>query len=33
LPGTGTDGPAPMTAEDKKSAETPTKPSEGEPKA
>ena len=33
VPGTGTDGPAPITAEEKKKAETPVKPSEGEPKA
>jgi NADH-quinone oxidoreductase subunit I len=33
VPGTGTDGPAPMTAEDKKNADTPAKPNEGEPKA
>jgi len=33
LPGTGSDGTAPMSAEDKKAAETPAKPDEGEPKA
>jgi NADH-quinone oxidoreductase subunit I len=33
VPGTGADGPAPMTVEDKKDAETPSKPPEGEPKA
>jgi NADH-quinone oxidoreductase subunit I len=33
LPGTGTDGAAPMTSEDKKNAETPARTSEGEPKA
>jgi NADH-quinone oxidoreductase subunit I len=33
VPGTGTDGAAPMTPEDKKAAETPARPSEGEPKA
>ena len=33
VPGTGTDGAAPMTAEDKKNAETPAKTNEGEPKA
>jgi NADH-quinone oxidoreductase subunit I len=32
-PGTGTDGAAPMSADDKKAAETPAKPNEGEPKA
>jgi len=31
--GTGTGGAAPMTPEDKKAAETPAKPNEGEPKA
>jgi NADH-quinone oxidoreductase subunit I len=33
VPGTGTDGPAPLTVEDKKNAETPAKTNEGEPKA
>ncbi|HTM18296.1 MAG TPA: 4Fe-4S dicluster domain-containing protein [Terracidiphilus sp.] len=33
VPGTGTDGPAPMSADDKKNAETPAKTNEGEPKA
>ena len=33
VPGTGTDGSAPMTAQDKKAAETPAKGNEGEPKA
>jgi NADH-quinone oxidoreductase subunit I len=32
VPGTGTDGRAPMTAEEKKAAETPAKTNEGEPK-
>jgi NADH-quinone oxidoreductase subunit I len=32
VPGTGTDGPAPMTVEDKKATETLAKPTEGEPK-
>lgn len=32
VPGTGTDGSAPMTTEDKKNAETPAKTNEGEPK-
>jgi NADH-quinone oxidoreductase subunit I len=32
VPGTGTDGPAPMTVEEKKAAETPAKMNEGEPK-
>ena len=33
VPGTGTDGPAPLTREDAKAAETPATPNEGEPKA
>jgi len=33
VPGTGSDGPAPMTAEDKKNADIPPKLNEGEPKA
>lgn len=33
VPGTGSDGPAPMTSDDKKIAERPAKPNEGEPKA
>ena len=33
VPGTGSDGPAPITAEDKKNADIPAELSEGEPKA